>query len=103
VRILTEPDASLTEQYQALLSTEGVSLRFADSGIARIAEIAQHVNERSENIGARRLHTVMERLLEALSFTAPSRAGDEVEVDAAYVETHLGELVRDEDWARYIL
>ncbi len=103
VRILTEPDASLTEQYQALLGTEGVNLRFADSGVARIAEIAQHVNERSENIGARRLHTVMERLLEALSFTAPSRHGEEVLVDAAYVETHLGELVRDEDWARYIL
>ena len=103
VRILTEPHASLTEQYQALLATEGVNLRFAASGVDRIAQIAQHVNERSENIGARRLHTVMERLLEALSFTAPSRTGQEVEVDAAFVETHLGELVRDEDWARYIL
>ena len=103
VRILTEPHASLTEQYQALLGTEGVALRFAASGVERIAQIAQHVNERSENIGARRLHTVMERLLEALSFTAPARAGQEVEVDAAFVETHLGELVRDEDWARYIL
>ena len=103
VRILTEPHASLTEQYQALLATEGVNLRFAASGVERIAQIAQHVNERSENIGARRLHTVMERLLEALSFTAPSRTGQEVEVDAAFVETHLGELVRDEDWARYIL
>jgi ATP-dependent HslUV protease ATP-binding subunit HslU len=103
VRILTEPHASLTEQYQALLATEGVTLRFAQDGVERIAQIAQHVNERSENIGARRLHTVMERLLEALSFTAPSRAGQEVEVDAAYVETYLGELVRDEDWARYIL
>jgi ATP-dependent HslUV protease ATP-binding subunit HslU len=103
VRILTEPHASLTEQYQALLATEGVNLRFARDGVERIAQIAQHVNERSENIGARRLHTVMERLLEALSFTAPSRTGQEVEVDAAYVETYLGELVRDEDWARYIL
>jgi len=103
VRILTEPTASLTEQYQALLATEGVELRFAEDGVRRIAEIAQHVNERSENIGARRLHTVMERLLEALSFTAPSRTGQTVEVDRAYVEQHLGALVKDEDWARYIL
>jgi ATP-dependent HslUV protease ATP-binding subunit HslU len=103
VRILTEPTASLTEQYQALLATEGVALRFAEDGVRRIAEIAQHVNERSENIGARRLHTVMERLLEALSFTAPSRTGQTVEVDRAYVEQHLGALVKDEDWARYIL
>ncbi len=103
VRILTEPTASLTEQYQALLATEGVALRFAEDGVRRIAEIAQHVNERSENIGARRLHTVMERLLEALSFTAPSRTGQAVEVDRAYVEQHLGALVKDEDWARYIL
>jgi ATP-dependent HslUV protease ATP-binding subunit HslU len=103
VRILTEPAASLTEQYRALLATEGVQLGFAEDGVRRIAEIAQHVNERSENIGARRLHTVMERLLEALSFTAPSRQGQGVIVDSAYVEQHLGELVRDEDWARYIL
>ena len=103
VRILTEPTASLTEQYQALLVTEGVALRFAEDGVRRIAEIAQHVNERSENIGARRLHTVMERPLEALSFTAPSRTGQTVEVDRAYVEQHLGALVKDEDWARYIL
>jgi ATP-dependent HslUV protease ATP-binding subunit HslU len=103
VRILTEPAASLTEQYRALLATEGVTLGFAEDGVRRIAEIAQHVNERSENIGARRLHTVMERLLEALSFTAPSRIGQHVVVDRAYVEQHLGELVRDEDWARYIL
>ena len=103
VRILTEPAASLTEQYRALLATEDVNLSFADSGVRRIAEIAQHVNETSENIGARRLHTVMERLLEALSFTAPSRSGQSVEVDAAYVDQYLGELVKDEDWARYIL
>jgi len=103
VRILTEPTASLTEQYQALLRTEGVELRFAEDGVRRVAEIAQHVNERSENIGARRLHTVMERLLEALSFTAPSRAGQSVVVDRDYVEQHLGELLKDEDWARYIL
>lgn len=103
VRILTEPAASLTEQYQALLGTEGVQLAFVASGVRRIAEIAQHVNDRSENIGARRLHTVMERLLESLSFTAPSRVGQAVEIDAAYVDLHLGELVKDEDWARYIL
>jgi ATP-dependent HslUV protease ATP-binding subunit HslU len=103
VRILTEPTASLTEQYRALLATEGVDLEFAEDGVRRVAEIAQHVNERSENIGARRLHTVMERLLEALSFTAPSRQGQQVRVDCAYVDQHLGELVKDEDWARYIL
>jgi ATP-dependent HslUV protease ATP-binding subunit HslU len=103
VRILTEPTASLTEQYHALLQTEGVDLSFAEDGVRRIAEIAQHINERSENIGARRLHTVMERLLEALSFTAPSRTGQAVVIDQAYVEQHLGELVKDEDWARYIL
>ena len=103
VRILTEPAASLTEQYRALLATEDVNLSFAGSGVRRIAEIAQHVNETSENIGARRLHTVMERLLEALSFTAPSRGGQSVEVDGAYVDQYLGELVKDEDWARYIL
>ena len=103
VRILTEPAASLTEQYRALLATEGVALSFVESGVRRIAEIAQHVNETSENIGARRLHTVMERLLEALSFTAPSRSGQSVEVDGAYVDQYLGELVKDEDWARYIL
>ena len=103
IRILTEPSASLTEQYQALLATEGVPLKFDPSGVRRIAEIAHHINERSENIGARRLHTVIERLLEAVSFTAPDRVGQEVVVDAAYVETHLGELVKDEDWARYIL
>ena len=103
IRILTEPSASLTEQYQALLATEGVPLKFDPSGVRRIAEIAHHINERSENIGARRLHTVIERLLEAVSFTAPDRVGQEVVVDVEYVETHLGELVKDEDWARYIL
>ena len=103
VRILTEPAASLTEQYRALLATEDVDLSFAESGVRRIAEIAAHVNETSENIGARRLHTVMERLLEALSFTAPSRGGQAVQIDAAYVDQYLGELVKDEDWARYIL
>ena len=103
VRILTEPDASLTEQYQALLGTEGVSIEFHEDGIQRIAEIAHDINEQSENIGARRLHTVMERLLEALSFTAPSMSGQTITVNADYVQTHLGELVKQEDLAKYIL
>ena len=103
VRILREPDASLTEQYQALLDTEGVKIEFADDGIKRIAEIAFDINEQSENIGARRLHTVMERLLEALSFTAPSMSGQTVQINADYVQTHLGELVKQEDLAKYIL
>jgi ATP-dependent HslUV protease ATP-binding subunit HslU len=105
-RILEEPDASLTEQYQALLSTEGLSISFSKDGIAKIAETAWQVNERTENIGARRLHTVMERLLEELSFSAADLAvGDnkEVIIDAAYVEEQLDELARDEDLSRYIL
>ena len=102
VRILTEPDASLTEQYQALMKTEGVDLKFAESGIDRIAEIAWEVNQSNENIGARRLHTVMERLLEDISYEAD---GDSkvVEIDAEYVDQQLGELVQDEDMAKYIL
>ncbi|MGE0385093.1 MAG: ATP-dependent protease ATPase subunit HslU [Gammaproteobacteria bacterium] len=103
VRILTEPDASLTEQYAALMATEGVKLKFAPEGVERIAEIAWQVNETMENIGARRLHTVMERLLEGLSFSAAGRAGLEVTVDRAYVDNNLGSLVKDRDLARYIL
>jgi len=103
VAILTEPSASLTEQYASLLRTERVDLRFDASGIRRIAEVAFEVNSRSENIGARRLHTVLERLLETISFEAADRAGETVTVDAAYVEAHLGELVKDEDLTRYIL
>lgn len=103
-RILTEPNASLTEQYQALLSTEGVKLSFSEDGIKRIAEVAWQVNERTENIGARRLHTVMERLLETVSFEAADTAeSKETVVDADYVNAHLGELVQDEDLSRYIL
>ena len=103
VRILTEPDASLTEQYTALMATERVALAFDPSGIQRIAEVAFHVNERTENIGARRLHTVMERLLESISFAAADRGGQTLTVDAAYVNEHLGQLVQDEDLTRYIL
>jgi len=103
VRILTEPDASLTEQYVALIKTEGVDLSFTDDGIKRAAEIAWQVNESTENIGARRLYTVMERLLETLSYQASDLAGDSIVVDAAYVNEHLEELVQDEDLSRYIL
>ncbi|MCC7257320.1 MAG: ATP-dependent protease ATPase subunit HslU [Gammaproteobacteria bacterium] len=103
VRILTEPDASLCRQYQALLATEGVALGFQDDGVRRLAEIAHQANQQMENIGARRLHTVMERLLETLSFEAADRDGAAVTVDAAYVEEHLGELLRNEDLSRYIL
>lgn len=103
VRILTEPDASLTDQYTALLGTEGVQLEFTPGGVQRIAEIAWQVNERTENIGARRLHTVMERLLETLSYEAPDRAGQSLVVDETYVDQHLGGFAEDEDLARYIL
>ena len=103
VRILTEPDASLCTQYAALLATEGVRLEFEPAGVRRIAEVAFEVNQRTENIGARRLHTVMERLLETLSYEASDKAGAALVVDAAYVERNLGELARDQDLARYIL
>lgn len=103
VRILTEPDASLCRQYSALMATEGVGLEFAGSGVQRLAEVAFEVNERTENIGARRLHTVMERLLESVSFDAADRSGTHVLVDRQYVEGNLGELVKDQDLSRYIL
>jgi len=103
VRILTEPDASLTTQYSALLDTEEVSVEFTESGVRRIAEVAFHVNENTENIGARRLHTVMERLLETVSFEASDKSGLELTIDADYVDDHLSELSRDEDLSRYIL
>lgn len=102
-RILTEPDAALTRQYQALLATEGVTLSFGPDGIRRLAEIAFEVNERTENIGARRLHTVLERLLESISYEAPDHAGSSIQVDAAYVDRHLADVARDEDLSRYIL
>ncbi|MFZ9873124.1 MAG: ATP-dependent protease ATPase subunit HslU [Steroidobacteraceae bacterium] len=103
VRILTEPNASLTTQYVALLETEGVHVNFVASGVRRLAEIAFHVNERTENIGARRLHTVMERLLETLSYDAGDRSGDKIDIDAAYVDAHLEALSQDEDLSRFIL
>lgn len=106
-RILSEPDASLTEQYVALLATEGLNVVFTESGIERIAEIAWQVNEKTENIGARRLHTLLERLLEEISFDAAELAekysSSPLELDTAYVDEHLGELAKDEDLSRYIL
>ena len=103
VRILTEPDASLTAQYQALMSTEGVTVRFTTDGVQRVAQIAYQVNERTENIGARRLHTVMERLLEAVSYDASEQSGADITIDARYVDEHLDNLAQDEDLSRYIL
>ncbi|MEH6628608.1 MAG: HslU--HslV peptidase ATPase subunit [Motiliproteus sp.] len=102
-RILTEPTASLTEQYQALMGTEGLSIEFAEDGILRIAEMAYEVNERTENIGARRLHTMLERLLEDLSFVASDKQGETLTIDAEYVNNALQDLVQDEDLSRYIL
>ena len=102
-RILVEPDASLTQQYSALMETERVELSFSADGIARIAEIAWQVNESTENIGARRLHTVMERLLETLSFEAPDQGEKTIRIDARYVDDHLEDLIKDEDLTRYIL
>jgi ATP-dependent HslUV protease ATP-binding subunit HslU len=102
-RILTEPQASLTEQYTALMATEGVKLNFTSDGVGRIAEIASKVNESTENIGARRLHTVMERLLDVISYEAPDRSGESFEIDASYVDEHLEALAGNDDLSRYIL
>ena len=102
-RILTEPKASLTEQYQALMAIEGVELEFAKEGIARIAQLAWQVNEGTENIGARRLHTVLERLLEELSFSANNLADTKINIDEAYVNEHLANLVSNTDLSRFIL
>jgi ATP-dependent HslUV protease ATP-binding subunit HslU len=103
VRILNEPTHSLTEQYKALLATEGVTLAFAGDGLKRIAEIAWQVNETTENIGARRLHTVMERLMEEVAYEAPDKSGTTLSIDAAYVDGKLGKLAGNEDLSRYIL
>jgi ATP-dependent HslUV protease ATP-binding subunit HslU len=101
--ILTSTHASLVKQYQALLATEGVTLSITPEGVRRLAQIAYDVNERTENIGARRLATVMERLLDEISFDAPNRGGQTVVIDAALVDARLGDLSRDEDLSRYIL
>lgn len=103
LRILTEPNFALTEQYRALLATEQVEIVFTDDGLRRIAEMAWQVNERTENIGARRLHTVMERLMEDIAFEAPERTEQTLRIDAAYVDERLGKLAGDDDLSRYIL
>ncbi len=103
IRILTEPDASLTTQYTALIKTEGVDLKFSKNGVKRLAEVAYDVNENTENIGARRLHTVLERLLETVSFEASEIEGSIIKIDENYVNEHLTELSRNEDLSRYIL
>ncbi|MFZ3580684.1 ATP-dependent protease ATPase subunit HslU [Loktanella sp. DJP18] len=103
VRILTETDNALTLQYSALMQTEGVTVSFSTDGIAELAKIAAQVNESVENIGARRLYTVIERVFEDLSFTAPDRGGEEIVIDAAFVEKHLGEMSRSTDLSRYVL
>lgn len=103
VRILTEPKASLVEQYIALLATEGVKIEFNKECIKKIAEIAFQVNEKTENIGARRLYTIMEKLLDEISFTAPNRSGEKIKIDASYVNKQLAKLVKNEDLTRYIL
>jgi ATP-dependent HslUV protease ATP-binding subunit HslU len=102
-RILTEPKASLTQQYIALMATEGFDLKFGEDAVRRIAEIAAQVNESTENIGARRLHTILERLLDIISFEAPDRSGESIVLDAAYVDKHLSALAENEDLSRYIL
>ncbi|WP_448757722.1 HslU--HslV peptidase ATPase subunit, partial [Aggregatibacter sp.] len=102
-RILTEPSASLTEQYKALMATEGVNIEFTQDAIKKIAEAAFRVNEKTENIGARRLHTVMERLMDKISFNASDMNGQTVNIDAAYVSEALGEVVENEDLSRFIL
>src|SRR5262249_43814628 len=103
VRILTEPANALIKQYVALMETEGVRLQFTDDAIAEIANVAARVNDRTENIGARRLHTVMERLLDQISFDAPEMAGAQVVIDAAHVRAKLDAVVKDDDLSRYIL
>ena len=100
---LVETEASLIKQYTALLASEGVDLRFADSAIGAIARAAAKVNTNVENIGARRLQTVLERVLDEISFTAPDRSGETIEIDAAYVDAHVGELAENSDLSRFIL
>jgi ATP-dependent HslUV protease ATP-binding subunit HslU len=103
IRILTEPENSLTRQYVALMATEGLRLTFTDDSVAALAEIAAQVNDRTENIGARRLHTVLERLLEEISFNAPELGDRDLVIDAGYVHAHLDPILKDEDLSRYIL
>jgi len=103
VRILTEPKNALIKQYEALLATEGVRLKFTEDAVQEIAQIASDVNESMENIGARRLHTILERLLDEVSFSAPEIHGQEVLIDARYVRERLAPILKNEDLSRYIL
>ena len=103
VRILTEPENALIKQYTALLDTESVKVKFTENGIAEIAEMAALINERTENIGARRLYTMMEKLLDEISFDAPEMSGKDIVIDVQYVQTKLRDFVQDEDLSRYIL
>jgi ATP-dependent HslUV protease ATP-binding subunit HslU len=103
VRILTEPKNALIKQYMALLSTEGLTVRFTDAAIGRIADFATLVNERTENIGARRLHTVMEKLLDEVSFNAPDLTDKDITIDESYVDRMLADIVGNDDLSRYIL
>jgi len=103
IRILTETDNALTRQYASLMETEGVTVEFEDGGIREIAKIAASVNQSVENIGARRLYTVMERIFEELSFSAPDKSGEEFTVDAAFVQQNIGELSGDADLSRFVL
>lgn len=103
MRILTETDNALTRQYTALMGTEEVIVSFTEGGIAALAKIAAEVNQSVENIGARRLYTVMERVFEELSFSAPDRSGDQITVDAGFVQENLGELMQSADMSRYVL
>ncbi len=103
VRILTEPRNALVKQYVALMETEGVRLEFAEAAVARIAELATQVNDRTENIGARRLHTVLERLLDEVSFHAPELDGQSITIDAPYVDRMLADIAKSDDLSRYIL
>ena len=103
MRILKEPDNSLIKQYKALLKTENVDLEFTDDGIDTIATIANEVNTTVENIGARRLHTIIERVLDEISFTATDRAGEKISIDAEYIKKNIGELAKDTDLSKFIL
>jgi ATP-dependent HslUV protease ATP-binding subunit HslU len=103
IRILTEPKSSLTKQYTALLETEGVKLEFTREALEEVARFAFRVNEGTENIGARRLHTIMERVLDEISFDAPEKKGEQIKIDADYVRHMLADIVKDQDLSRYIL
>ena len=103
VKILKEPDNSLIKQYKALMKTEKVNLKFTEDGIEALADISTHINSTIENIGARRLHTILEKVLDEISFTAPDKAGEEIVIDKKYIEKHLGDITKDKDLTKFIL